>query len=336
MMMLLTRLLPLGLLVASAGAKSFGLSSINKVVSIRGGSSDDSGSHSSTSLSSVDWRYFLAGGICAACSHGLTTPLDVIKTRMQTFPAKYSKGVLAAARDIVKTEGVAFLLTGLGPTVLGYGIEGALKFGFYEAFKVLFAGLTPKKVVNFLLASVLAGAIASIVLCPMEDARIKMVGDPAYAKDNLLAAFTRLFREHGVLATFRGLPAMLTKQVPYTMAKQVSFDLFAALLYSLAQKLKLRVEDLKWAISVGSAFLASLLSCIFSQPGDMVLTATANDKQGRTFPAIVADIYRAHGFAGFFLGVQARLAHVASIITSQLVIYDIVKLALGLPATGSH
>lgn len=24
---------------------------------------------------SVDWRYFLAGGICAATSHGITTPI---------------------------------------------------------------------------------------------------------------------------------------------------------------------------------------------------------------------------------------------------------------------
>jgi hypothetical protein len=33
---------------------------------------------------------------------------------MQTNPEKYTKGVLAAASDIVKTEGAAFLLSGLG------------------------------------------------------------------------------------------------------------------------------------------------------------------------------------------------------------------------------
>ena len=287
-------------------------------------------------LSSIDWRFFVAGGVCAACSHGITTPIDVVKTRIQTYPDRYTQGVLRAARDIVRTEGVGFLLTGLGPTVLGYGFEGALKFGFYEAFKVLFARLTPEKVLNFLMASVVAGAVASVVLCPMEDTRIKMVGDPAYAKDNLLSAFSRLAREHGVLSTFRGLPAMLCKQVPYTMAKQVSFDLFAAVLYGLTRGLKLRASELQWLISVGAAFLASILSCLFSQPGDMILTATANDKDHRSFSRIVADIYREHGLGGFFLGLQARLAHVASIITSQLVIYDIVKLALGLPATGSH
>lgn len=33
---------------------------------------------------------------------------------MQTNPEKYSKGVLQAAKDIVKQEGVGYLLAGLG------------------------------------------------------------------------------------------------------------------------------------------------------------------------------------------------------------------------------
>ncbi|RYH20686.1 solute carrier family 25 protein [archaeon] len=90
--------------------------------------------------------------------------IDVVKTRMQTNPEKYDKGVLAAASDIIKTEGVGFLLAGLGPTVVGYGLEGALKFGFYETFKMVFAHVTVYKFVNYLLASVIAGAVASVVL----------------------------------------------------------------------------------------------------------------------------------------------------------------------------
>ncbi len=83
---------------------------------------------------------------------------------MQAFPEKYKNGVFATTKDIVATEGIGFLLTGLGPTVIGYGLEGALKFGCYETFKQVFKHLTPYKVINFLLASVLAGAMASIVL----------------------------------------------------------------------------------------------------------------------------------------------------------------------------
>jgi solute carrier family 25 phosphate transporter 3 len=115
-------------------------------------------------------------------------------------------------------------------------------------------------------------------------------------------------------------------------------------------------NDAKWPISVGAAFLASIVACLSSQPGDMILTATYKGAGGhgghaahgsaesgaggsagsKDFSAIVAGIYRQHGLGGFYLGLQARLAHVASIITSQLVAYDLIKLALGLPVTGSH
>jgi len=140
-----------------AGIASGSLSNKSKKLligdsALRGGSSD------------IDWRFFLAGGISAACSHGITTPIDVIKTKMQTDPDKYNHGIIKAASDIIGSEGIIFLLAGLGPTIVGYGIEGALKFGFYETLKHTFATLTKHEFVNFLLAGVVAGAVASIVL----------------------------------------------------------------------------------------------------------------------------------------------------------------------------
>lgn len=34
----------------------------------------------------IDYRFFVAGGTCAAISHGITTPIDVVKTRIQANP----------------------------------------------------------------------------------------------------------------------------------------------------------------------------------------------------------------------------------------------------------
>ena len=59
------------------------------------------------------------------------------------------------------------------------------------------------------------------------------------------------------------------------MAKQVSFDIVAGLLYAfLTKKEGVTADDLKWIVSVSAAFIASLFACIFSQPGDMILTET--------------------------------------------------------------
>lgn len=132
------------------------------------------------SAGGADWRYFAAGGISAAVSHGYTTPLDVIKTRMQTNPEMYNGSVPAALNHILANEGAGFLLQGLAPTCVGYGIEGALKFGCYELAKPMMKAVTPSDFVNALLASTIAGGVAAIALCPPEDVRIRLVADPSY------------------------------------------------------------------------------------------------------------------------------------------------------------
>ena len=76
-------------------------------------------------VTSMDYRYFVAGGTCAAISHGITTPIDVVKTRIQADPQKFNKGMKEATLTILKEDGPDALLGGLGPTVVGYGIEGA-------------------------------------------------------------------------------------------------------------------------------------------------------------------------------------------------------------------
>jgi len=265
----------------------------------------------------------------------------------------------SAAIEIIKEDGPQALLGGLGPTVFGYGVEGAMKFGVYEVMKPVFAALLSSSIaaaddgkqstaVAFLMASATAGAVASLILCPMESTRIKMVTDRSYAKKAFLPALIKLSREEGLLSTFSGIWAMLAKQVPYTFGKQVSFDVFAAYLYVFFHSLQERTTwignvHIKWAVSVTAAFLASIVACIFSQPGDMILTETygkesrilSTGKQ-RSFPQVVSKIYDEGGILNFFTGTGARIVHVGLIITSQLVIYDIVKQLLGLPATGSH
>lgn len=127
--------------------------------------------------------------------------------------------------------------------------------------------------------------------------------------------------------------------VPYTMGKQVSFDIVAKALYKFFESNTALIKnpsDVKWIVSVLSAFVASIFACIFSQPGDMILTDTYKSKSGESFFGVIRGIYQKGGIGGFFTGTGARIIHVSSIITSQLVIYDIVKQALGLPATGSH
>lgn len=171
----------------------------------------------------LDARYFVAGGTCAAISHGITTPIDVVKTKIQAQPQRFQKmSIPQAAVDIIHTEGAPALLGGLGPTLVGYGIEGAMKFGIYEVMKPVFAALFTNgggsgggdnQGLAFLLASVVAGAVAALFLCPMESTRIRMVTDPAYKNLKFVGAWGKLIADEGFGSTFAGVWAMISKQV---------------------------------------------------------------------------------------------------------------------------
>jgi len=291
--------------------------------------------------SGPDPRYFLAGGLCASISHGITTPIDVVKTRIQSDPEKYDGlGVLESSKLILQDDGYEALLKGLGPTVIGYGLEGAAKFGLYESLKPIIFGLLNLQSPNiaYIFASVVAGGVASIILCPMERTRIRLVTDPDFSKYNLLTGVPRLVEESGVLSLFYGLPAMLSKQCPYTLGKQVTYDDICQALYSVVPNVN--DSSTKVEVSLVAACCASVIACILSQPGDVLLTETYKDKSGssvsRSFLDVGSKIYNERGgVAGFYSGIVARLIQVGGIITSQLLLYDFIKQSLGLPATGS-
>jgi hypothetical protein len=66
-------------------------------------------------------------------SHGFMTPIDVVKTRIQIDPALKGFNLLSGARKIVAAEGPRGLITGAGPTFVGYLYVHALARRFSRA-----------------------------------------------------------------------------------------------------------------------------------------------------------------------------------------------------------
>jgi len=294
-----------------------------------------------TFLNDIDPRYFLSGGLCASISHGITTPVDVVKTRIQSDPQKYADlDILGATSVILDEDGYGVFLKGVGPTLVGYGLEGAAKFGLYESLKppIVDALNLEDPSTAYIIASIVAGGVASIILCPLERTRIRLVTDPDFSHLNILTGVKRLTKETGVVGLFYGLPAMLSKQCPYTLGKQVTYDAVCTSLYAVVTNtdaVSTRVE-----VSFLAACCAAVIACILSQPGDVILTETYKTKNislsSGSFSNVVSRIYsERQGVKGFYTGLVARLIQVGGIITSQLLLYDYIKQSLGLPATGS-
>lgn len=87
------------------------------------------------------WETSICGSLAGGISAALTTPLDVVKTRLMTQSAANPKyhGLIHGIRTIAKEEGPKALMSGVAPRVLWISLGGAIFFGAFEASKKAFA-----------------------------------------------------------------------------------------------------------------------------------------------------------------------------------------------------
>jgi solute carrier family 25 (mitochondrial phosphate transporter), member 3 len=151
---------------------------------------------------------------------GMATPIDVVKTRIQVDPSLRGKGMFTAARSIISSEGPAALLTGFGPTAVGYFVQGGMKFAGYEFFKGKLINATGSydtavehRTAIYLTSAAIAEFFADIALCPLEATRIRLVSQRGFAS-GLTTGFLRILREDGIFRGFySGFIPILFKQV---------------------------------------------------------------------------------------------------------------------------
>ncbi|KAL2907277.1 S-adenosylmethionine carrier 1 chloroplastic/mitochondrial [Bienertia sinuspersici] len=76
------------------------------------------------------------GAFAGALTGAITTPLDVIKTRLMIQGSgNHYKGIVDCVKTVVREEGAPALLKGVGPRVLWIGIGGSIFFGVLESTK---------------------------------------------------------------------------------------------------------------------------------------------------------------------------------------------------------
>ncbi|XP_027365009.1 S-adenosylmethionine carrier 1, chloroplastic/mitochondrial isoform X4 [Abrus precatorius] len=86
----------------------------------------------------------IIGAFAGALTGAITTPLDVIKTRLMVQgSANQYKGIVNCVQTIIKDEGPGAFLKGIGPRVLWIGIGGSIFFGVLESTKRFLAERRP-------------------------------------------------------------------------------------------------------------------------------------------------------------------------------------------------
>ncbi|KAL5519838.1 hypothetical protein ACEPAG_1498 [Sanghuangporus baumii] len=287
-------------------------------------------------------KFFAAGALCATLTHGAMTPIDVVKTRIQVDPALARHSLLSAGRKIVASEGPSTLLTGFGPTAVGYFIQGGGKFAGYEFFKKQFVSIAGDqetavkyRTAIYLGASSTGEFFADILLTPLEATRIRLVSQRGFAT-GLVPGFMRLAREEGLRGMYAGFLPIICKQIPYAIGQfTVNEFCHEAVFRSLSEEKKRQLRNspiATFGVTLGSGIIAGFAAAILSQPADTLLSQInkGHGPEGSMATRLII-LARQAGFRGLFAGLGPRMIMTAGLVAGQFLIYDGIKHALGAP-----
>ncbi|KJZ78595.1 hypothetical protein HIM_01986 [Hirsutella minnesotensis 3608] len=287
-------------------------------------------------------KFFAAGALAATLTHGAATPIDVVKTRIQVDDGLKGYNMLRAGRSIVAKEGASALLTGFGPTAVGYLVQGGGKFAGYEFFKKQFIASTGgtaeavrHRTAIYLSASAAAEFFADILLCPLEATRIRLVSQRGYAS-GLSTGFMRMAREEGLRGFYSGFVPLLFKQVPYAVGQFSVHEAVNEVIFrAMGPDRKARLTPLEsTAVELTSGLAAGAAAAILSHPADTLLSAInkgAGDKS-QSATSRMFQLAREFGPKRLLLsGLGPRLVMTCGLVSGQFVIYARCKALTGAP-----
>lgn len=291
-------------------------------------------------------EYYMActlGGIIACGpTHSAVTPLDLVKCRRQVNPTLYKSNIQGWS-TIMKTSGDS-IFTGFGATFIGYSLQGAGKYGFYEYFKKTYSDVVGPDIAKnystgvYLAASASAEFLADLALCPLETIKVKtQTTIPPYA-NSVFDGWSKIVSAEGIGGLYKGLVPLWCRQVPYTMVKFASFEKTVQLIYHyLGKPASSYTPVQQTGVSFLGGYIAGIFCAVVSHPADvMVSKITAEKQANESIGSALSKIYGKIGFAGLWNGLPVRILMVGTLTGFQWLIYDSFKVYVGLPTTGGH
>lgn len=272
------------------------------------------------------------GAIAGVVGTLIIFPIDMVKTRLQNqrigtdgrFPYK---GGLDCFKQIIAKEGVAGLYRGLVPNLVGVTPEKAIKLAVNDITREKLAARLNVPVDQLpisygMLAGATAGFCQVIATNPMEIVKIRMqvAGSTSLPGEARSTAF-QIVRELGPRGLYRGTPATLLRDVPFSV-------MFFPSHAFLKQKFADSEGNTSFGAVFGSGVLAGGLAAAAVTPSDVVKTRLqVAAKQGD--PAIEGvyscfrQIIKQEGPGALFRGALPRAMIVAPLFGIALLTYEV-------------
>ncbi|KAL2634721.1 hypothetical protein R1flu_006200 [Riccia fluitans] len=242
----------------------------------------------------MGWRNFVEGGLASIVAGSVTHPLDLIKVRMQlqgetAAPAlagvshspssgTYCTGTLSMGRQVVKTEGLKALYSGVSASILRQVLYSSTRLGLYDVLKAQMQGKNENTlpVHKKIAAGLAAGAIGAAVGCPADVAMVRMQADgrlPAFQRRNYTGvgdALIRMVRQEGLASLWTGSAPTVQRAMVVTASQLATYDQIKDYLIS-----KHLVQD-GIATHITASISAGFVTSVASNPIDVIKTRIMN------------------------------------------------------------
>lgn len=284
----------------------------------------------------------MVGGVLACgLTHALVTPLDVTKCNMQVNPSKY-KGLVSGLSTIMKEEGAAAVWKGWFPTLVGYSLQGAFKYGLYEVFKDFYSNALGEekskkyKSLIWCAGSASAEVFADIALCPLEMVKVKVqTSTPGTWPTNFFPALAKMNAEKvETRFPYGSLVPLWSRQIPYTVAKFFFFEKIVQLFYThvFTAPKETYSKPTQLGVTFASGYLAGVVCAIVSHPADSIVSQLGKAaNKGKSAGQIISEV----GVANLCTkGLGTRVIMIGTLTGLQWWIYDSFKTAFGMGTTG--
>jgi len=279
-------------------------------------------------------RFCVSGAICASGVHLMVTPLDVIKTKIQTDPDNYP-GPISSFQKIVDERGLGGFFNGWIPTFVGFFFWGGFSYSLTELIRrYLLISAGPEaanlEIQIVLVAASVAAFFATFVLVPFESVRIRSVAQPDFGK-NIFDVTTRMVTEEGAWSLFSAVPALLLKEVPFAMAK---FSIFTVVTRYLYQTFPAAQEDIQLSllVSLVGGIFAGAMAAVISNPADATISEMKKSVSDMSPMDAFNSVVERGGYQNLYRGLPIRMCFYPLVVSTQFLVYDAIRIYLGVGA----
>jgi solute carrier family 25 protein 33/36 len=314
------------------------------------------------------WAHFVAGASGGMVTAAVTSPLDVLRTRLQsdfyhrsvTSTAKPTSHFASLLRQfhlgetfrilgsIHQVEGWRGFFRGLGPSLTGVVPASAVKFYTYGNCKRLASthlGWDRDSAAVAAVSATTAGIATGSVTNPIWLVKTRLQLDKSGAEKtgigrqyrNSLDCVKQVFRAEGPRGFYRGLTASYLGTIETTV-HLVLYEQFKMRMVSRQEDGRPSSQMAEWLSASGASGLAKILAVLATYPHEVVRTrlrqAPAQDGQ-RKYTGLVqcfARVWRDEGMAGLYGGLAPHLLRSAPSAAIMLGVYEFVVRLLEKPS----